>query len=159
MTAGRMAGKRIYPFRYFGGKFSHLDFLLSLFPVDPRLYHFFKTLRDRPADLCRAVALSPHSRRDFEQMAEGQQAGLDDVERARRTFILFTQSINSLADNRAKIWSYSLGLYHVRTLSANAAALGEASERLNGMTLKNQSWEKLIDECDRPGAFPRASGL
>lgn len=41
----------------------------------------------------------------------------------------------------------------MRTLSANAAALWEASERLKGIELTNQSWEKLIDECDRPGAF------
>ena len=33
MTAGRMSG-RVCAFRYFGGKFSHLDFLLPLFPVD-----------------------------------------------------------------------------------------------------------------------------
>lgn len=82
MTAGGMNGKRICAFRYFGGKFSHLDFLLPLFPVDacrvidvfggsgtialncprhpargitwndvdPCLFYFFKTLRDRPAD-------------------------------------------------------------------------------------------------------------
>ena len=82
MTAGRMTG-RVCAFRYFGGKNTHLDFLLPLFPVDAcrvidvfggsgavalnlpqgqhrritwndvdsRLYHFFKTLRDRPRGL------------------------------------------------------------------------------------------------------------
>lgn len=81
MTAGRI-GERVCAFRYFGGKYSHLDFLLPLFPadaqrvidvfggsgavalnlprgqdccitwndVDPCLFYFFKTLRDRPAD-------------------------------------------------------------------------------------------------------------
>lgn len=41
----------------------------------------------------------------------------------------------------------------MRTLSANATALWEASERLKGIELTNQSWKRLIDECDRPGAF------
>jgi DNA adenine methylase len=105
------------PFTYFGGKTAIADRIAALLPahehyvepfagslavllakppspmetvsdLDGDLMNFWRILRDRPADLERACALTPHSRAEH-QLAY-QPAG-DDLERARRIWVLLTQ--------------------------------------------------------------------
>lgn len=69
--------------------------------IDARLRAFFKPLREQPEALIKAVSLSPHSRRDFEEIhARENWDGSSAVEQARQAFILFTQSLNYLGSNR-----------------------------------------------------------
>jgi len=107
------------PFAYFGGKTTIADRIVALLPehehyvepfagslavllakpaarmetvndIDHRLMTFWRVLRERPDDLIRACALTPHSR------AEQQQAhvldGCDDLEIARRVWVWLSQS-------------------------------------------------------------------
>ena len=106
------------PFTYFGGKLSVASQIAALLPshehyvepfagslavllakrpsametvsdLDGDLMTFWRVLRDRPADLERACALTPHAR--AEHAAAAARHGCDDLERARRVWVLLTQ--------------------------------------------------------------------
>ena len=112
-----MSGALKPPFTYFGGKTAVAQRIVSLLPphqhyiepfagslavllakppsrmetvndIDGDLMTFWQVLRDRPADLERVCALTPHSRAEH-QLARG--ATDDDLERARRTWVRITQ--------------------------------------------------------------------
>ena len=57
--------------------------------LDGDLVLFWKMLRDRPDDLIRVCALTPHSRAEHE--ASYDRDGCDDLERARRVWVCLTQ--------------------------------------------------------------------
>lgn len=58
--------------------------------IDGELMTFWRVLRDQPADLERACALTPHSRAEFETAAD-RPAYLADLEVARRVWVRLTQ--------------------------------------------------------------------
>jgi DNA adenine methylase len=105
------------PFAYYGGKTVLADRIVAMLPshrhyVEPyagslavllaksparmetvndcnrRLMTFWRMLRDRPAELARVCALTPHSRAEY---AACRQPAGDDLEAARRTWVLLTQ--------------------------------------------------------------------
>jgi DNA adenine methylase len=121
----RKRGKKIV-FGWYGGKFSHLDWLLPLLPpchhycepfagsaavllnrepspvetyndIDGEIVHFFRVLRERTDDLIKAIALTPFSREEFYFAVNGGSEDLDDVERARRFFVRARQARTGLA--------------------------------------------------------------
>jgi DNA adenine methylase len=106
------------PFTYFGGKTAIAAQIAALLPphehyvepfagslgvllakppsrmetvndLDGDLMAFWRVLRDRPADLERVCALTPHSR--AEHLADCDRGVPDDLERARRVWVLLTQ--------------------------------------------------------------------
>lgn len=109
------------PFAYFGGKTSVADRIVDLLPhhdhyvepycgslavllakpptvmetvndLDRDLVTFWQVLRDRPDDLARVCALTPHSRHEYEQSAyRGDTAG-DPLETARRVWTRLAQN-------------------------------------------------------------------
>ncbi len=108
------------PFAYFGGKQTIADRIVDLFPehqhyvepfcgglsvlaaktpskletvndLDGDVMTFWRVLRDRPEDLIRAAALTPHSRQEFYDARERPE-DLDEVERARRVWVALSQS-------------------------------------------------------------------
>ena len=60
--------------------------------IDGDLTHFWRTLRDYPEELARAVALTPHCRLDYVETRK-QLADADSIEHARRVFVRITQSM------------------------------------------------------------------
>lgn len=105
------------PFTYFGGKGGIASQIASLLPahehyvepfagslavllakrptrqetvndLDGELVNFWRVLRDRPADLELACALTPHSRAEHQLSYE---AASDELERARRWWVRLTQ--------------------------------------------------------------------
>jgi DNA adenine methylase len=117
--------KRIV-FGWYGGKFSHLDWLLPLLPdahhycepfsgsaavlinrppspvetyndIDGELVNFFRMLRDRPEELERAIALTPFSREEFYFAIHGEIRGVSPLERARRFYVRARQARTGLA--------------------------------------------------------------
>lgn len=56
--------------------------------LDQGLMTWWRVLRDRPADLARVCALTPHSRAEFELAAT---PATDDLEQARRVWVRLTQ--------------------------------------------------------------------
>ena len=118
--------KRHIVFGWYGGKFSHLNWLLPLLPrchhycepfagsaavllnrdpspvetyndIDGEVVNLFKVLRDRSEDLVRTIALTPFSREEFCLAIALAEEALDDVERARRFFVRARQARTGLA--------------------------------------------------------------
>lgn len=121
----RGKGRRIV-FGWYGGKFSHLDWLLPLLPdahhycepfagsgavllnrapapvetyndIDGEVVNFFRVLRDQPAELERLIALTPFSREEFWTAVNDTTRGLSDIERARRFYVRARQARTGLA--------------------------------------------------------------
>lgn len=117
--------RKLIPFGWYGGKFSHLDWLLPLLPachhycepfsgsaaillnrqpskvetyndIDGEVCNFFRVLRNEKEKLIEAIALTPFSREEF-----GAACILDPdatpIERARRFFIRARQVRTGLA--------------------------------------------------------------
>ncbi|MDR5638986.1 MULTISPECIES: DNA adenine methylase [unclassified Thermosynechococcus] len=119
--------KRIIAFGWYGGKYSHLDWLLPLLPschhycepfggsaavllnrepsavetyndVDGEVANFFRVLRDESERLIRAIGLTPFSREEFSIACEIDPS-LDPVERARRFYVRARQVRTGLAQS------------------------------------------------------------
>ena len=131
--AGRTAKrrKRMIAFGWYGGKFSHLDFILPNIPLDGRHFcdvfggsaavlinlppapvetyndldsevvNFFAILRDRGPDLIRAIGLTPFSREELARACEYEH-GVSDLERARRFFVRARQTRTGLAQTSSQ---------------------------------------------------------
>ena len=121
----RLRRRRIV-FGWYGGKFSHLDWLLPLLPaahhycepfsgsaavllnrepspvetyndVDGEAVNFFRVLRDQGPELERAIALTPFSREEFHHAISASMHGVSDLERARRFYVRARQTRTGLA--------------------------------------------------------------
>lgn len=71
--------------------------------LDRDLVTFWRVLRDRPEDLAHAAALTPHSRAEYQAACEPLEE-LDDLERARRTWVRITQGRSMSLDVTG--WKY-----------------------------------------------------
>ena len=118
-------GRKLIAFGWYGGKFSHLQWLLRLLPschhycepfagsaavllnrtpspvetyndIDGEVANFFRVLREQPDELVRHIGLTPFSREEF-YIACTPSTGLDPVERARRFFVRARQVRTGLA--------------------------------------------------------------
>jgi DNA adenine methylase len=119
-------GRRKLVFGWYGGKYSHLSWLLPLLPachhycepfagsgavllnrepsavetyndIDGEVVHFFRVLRERPDDLVRAIAFTPFSREEFFIALTAPEDQQDHLERARRFFVRARQARTGLA--------------------------------------------------------------
>lgn len=119
------ATRKIIAFGWYGGKYSHLDWLLPLLPkchhycepfggsaailinrepspvetyndLDGEVSNFFRVLRDEQDKLVRAIGLTPFSREEFAEACESNPT-LDSVERARRFYVRARQVRTGLA--------------------------------------------------------------
>jgi DNA adenine methylase len=125
VKARRARGKRI-AFGWYGGKFSHLDWLLPLLPeahhfcepfagsaavllnrppapvetyndIDGEVVNFFRVLRDDSASLARQISFTPFAREEFYYAVSKAPRSLSDLERARRFFVRARQARTGLA--------------------------------------------------------------
>lgn len=118
-------------FGWYGGKFSHLDFLTPLLPtdathfcdvfggsaavllnvgpypvetyndIDSELVNFFQTLRNQHGKLIKAIGLTPFSREEL-ALACQPAKDLSKVERARRFYIRARQTRTGLAQTSSE---------------------------------------------------------
>ena len=159
-TGRRIASKRrprkLIAFGWYGGKFSHLDFLTPLMPmdathfcdvfggsasvllnvgpypvetyndIDSDLVNFFATLRDQHEDLLRAISLTPFSREELARACE-PATGLAPVERSRRFYIRARQTRTGLAQtSSAGRWAHCV-------LTSRAGMSGSVSRWLGSV--------------------------
>lgn len=153
------------PFAYFGGKTSIADRLVEHFPahrhyvepfagslavllakpraametvndIDGDLMTFWRVMRDRPEDLARACALTPHSR--AEHQACYDLDGTDDLERARRVWVRLSQGRNGTM--RRTGWRFYEkprgGMSMPGYLASYVERFGPCVERLAGVSLE-----------------------
>src|SRR5689334_10745076 len=119
-------GEKLIPFGWYGGKFSHLEWLLPLLPkchhycepfagsaavllnrdpspvetyndVDGEVTNFFRVLRDKSNQLIRQIGLTPFSREEFYRACEVPPVDVTEIERARRFFVRARQVRTGLA--------------------------------------------------------------
>jgi DNA adenine methylase len=117
---------KLIAFGWYGGKFSHLDWLLPLLPktthfcepfggsaavlinrepspvetyndVHSEVVNFFRVLREQKDALIEAIGLTPFSREEFELAITEPDDTVSDLERARRFYILARQVRTGLA--------------------------------------------------------------
>ncbi|MFN8485157.1 MAG: DNA adenine methylase [Anaerolineae bacterium] len=117
---------KVIAFGWYGGKFSHLDWLLPLLPrtthycepfggsaavlinrdpspietyndIDGEVVNFFRVLREQKEALIEAIGLTPFSREEFELAIEEPTRALSDLERARRFYVRARQVRTGLA--------------------------------------------------------------
>jgi len=120
-------GKKLVAFGWYGGKFSHLKWLLPLLPktenycepfsgsaavllnrepasvetyndIDGEVSNFFKVLRDENDQLIKAIGLTPFSREEFAKSLEFDP-NLTALERARRFYVRARQVRTGLAQS------------------------------------------------------------
>ena len=123
--------KRLIAFGWYGGKFSHLDFILPHIPpdalhfcdvyggsaavllnlppypvetyndLDSELVNFFHTLRNQGAKLMKAISLTPFSREELVRACEPEER-LSRLERARRFYVRARQTRTGLAQKSSR---------------------------------------------------------
>lgn len=156
------------PMPYFGGKIRLAEPLVELMPphqhyvepfcgslavllakeparhetvndLDGDLMTFWRVLRERPEELMRAAALTPHSRAEH-AAASDFPADLDDLERARRVWVQLTQGRAGL--RRRSGWRHVQDPRTTPTavpgyLDGYVARMPAAAERLAGVSLES----------------------
>lgn len=146
---------KIIAFGWYGGKFSHLDWLLPLLPstthfcdvfggsaavlinrqpspvetyndLDSELVNFFRVLRNDSEALIKQIGLTPFSREEL-ALASTREPGLDDLERARRFFVCARQVRTGLAQRASGgRWAHCL-------LTSRAGMAGAVSRWLGSV--------------------------
>jgi DNA adenine methylase len=113
--------------------------------LDGDVVHFWRMLRERPEDLARVCALTPHSRAEWEACADIDVA--DDLERARRLWVRLSQSRTGRL--RRTGWRHyvdpagcSVGMPGY--LLGYVDRMSAAAERLHNVTLECRPAEEII---------------
>ena len=162
----RSSGK-IIAFGWYGGKFSHLDFILPHIPadaghfcdvfggsaavllnrcpapvetyndLDSELVNFFETLRNEGDSLIRAIGLTPFSREELARSCQ-PAAGLSRLERARRFYVRARQTRTGLAQtSSAGRWAHCV-------LTSRAGMAGAVSRWLGSVEGLPEIVQRLV---------------
>jgi DNA adenine methylase len=160
------AARKLIPFGYYGGKFSHLDWLLPLLPdcrhycepfagsaavllnrrsspvetyndLDGEVVNFFHVLREQAEELVRQIGLTPFSREEF-ATACLLDPDLSPIERARRFYIRARQVRTGLAQTA------SLGRWANCKQTSRAGMSGAVSRWLGAVEQLPQIAERLL---------------
>jgi DNA adenine methylase len=163
----RRSTRKKIVFGWYGGKFSHLEWLLPLLPdshhycepfggsgavllnrepapvetyndLDGDVVNFFRVLRDEGPTLIRAIGLTPFSREEFYQAIYAPAQGFSDLERARRFYVRARQARTGLAQTA------TLGRWANCKNTSRAGMSGVISRWLGGI-------EALSDIASRLG--------
>lgn len=147
---------KLIAFGWYGGKYSHLDWLLPLLPeathfcepfggssavlinrepspvetyndIDGEVVNFFQVLRQDKDALIEAIGLTPFSRKEFEIAIKGSRDGISDLERARRFYVRARQVRTGLAQTA------SVGRWAHCTLTSRAGMAGAVSRWLGAV--------------------------
>jgi DNA adenine methylase len=161
-----LRGKKKILFGWYGGKYSHLDWLLPLLPkchhycepfagsaavllnrepspvetyndLDGEVANFFRALRDHGSELQRALALTPFSREEF-ALACSLDSSLTSEERARRFYVRARQVRTGLAQTA------SLGRWANCKDTSRAGMSGVISRWLGGVAQLEAICQRLI---------------
>jgi DNA adenine methylase len=159
-------GRKLIAFGWYGGKFSHLDWLLPLLPdchhycepfagsgavllnrppapietyndMDGEVANFFRVLRDHKADLVEKIGLTPFSREEFGIACEFDLA-LPPVERARRFYVRARQVRTGLAQTA------SLGRWANCKNTTRAGMSGVVSRWLGAVEMLPEIAQRLL---------------
>lgn len=160
-------GRKIIAFGWYGGKYSHLEWLLPLLPtchhycepfggsaavvlnrlaspvetyndLDGEVTRFFRVLRDDGENLIRAIALTPFSREEFFIACSSNGETVTDFERARRFFVRARQVRTGLAQTA------SIGRWANCKNTTRAGMSGVVSRWLGSVEMLPHIAERLL---------------
>jgi DNA adenine methylase len=158
---------KVIAFGWYGGKFSHLNWLLPLLPkaqhycepfagsaavllnrepapietyndIDGEVVNFFRVLRDQKEELIEAIGLTPFSRAEFELAFSQAETPVSDLERARRFFVLARQVRTGLAQRA------SAGRWAHCVLTSRAGMAGAVSRWLGSVEGLSEIVQRLL---------------
>jgi len=161
-----LKGKKLIPFGWYGGKFSHLDWLLPLLPkchhycepyagsaavllnrkpspietfndLDGEVCNFFRVLRDQKEKLAETIGLTPFSREEF-ALACQLSPDLSPLERARRFYIRVRQVRTGLAQTA------TLGRWANCKNTSRAGMSGVISRWLGGVEMLPEIADRIL---------------
>ena len=167
INRGKGRNNRFIAFGWYGGKFSHLHWLLPLLPechhycepfagsaavllnrepspvetyndIDGEVVNFFRVLRDNPDELVRKIALTPFSREEYYQAVEANSTTLSDVERARLFYVRARQTRTGLAQTA------SLGRWANCKQTSRSGMSGVVSRWFGGVDALPEIAERLL---------------
>ncbi len=147
---------KLIAFGWYGGKYSHLDWLLPLLPqtqhycepfggsaavlinrepspvetyndLDGELVNFFRVLREQKDALIEAIGLTPFARSEFELAIQQSSETLTELERARRFYVRARQVRTGLAQTA------SSGRWAHCVLTSRAGMAGAVSRWLGSI--------------------------
>ena len=179
----RRRGK-LLAFGWYGGKYSHLDFILPHIPrgarhfcdafggsaavlmnlppypvetyndIDSELVNFFRTLRDREAELARAIGLTPFSREELARACAPARR-LPRIERARRFYVRARQTRTGLAQTSSEgRWAHCVLTSRAGMAGAvsrwlgSVEALPEIAQRFQRVQIENAPALDVIRRYD-----------
>ena len=127
--------------------------------ADGEIVNLFTQLRNSPTRLCRAVALTPYSRAEYET-ARKREAGLSPLERARRFLVATMMTVNGVSGSTRSGFSYSQSYTRGnREARVNRwynlpERLEKVVERLRGIRVENRDAIDIIEMFhDRPATL------
>lgn len=159
--------KKMIAFGWYGGKFSHLDFILPNLPngethfcdvfggsgailinrkpapletyndLDSELVNFFEVLRNRSDELIRQIGLTPFSRGELVKACT-PEPDLSDLERARRFYVRARQTRTGLAQTSSEgRWAHCV-------LTSRAGMAGAVSRWLGAVDALPEIAQRLL---------------
>ncbi len=163
----RRRGKHRIAFGWYGGKFSHLEWLLPQLPaahhycepfggsaavlinrtpspvetfndLDGEVTNFFRVLRAHTDEVLKALSLTPFSREEFHVSLRVDEQGITDLERARRFFVRARQVRTGLAQTA------SLGRWANCKNTSRAGMSGVVSRWLGSVERLPEIAERLL---------------
>lgn len=174
------AGALKPPFAYYGGKTRMAPDIIKLIPADAKTYiepfagslavllrkephkievvndldnrlvGFWRTLRDKPSELQHALTLTPYARAEFENVLSVIDEPCDDVEFARRVFVILKQSRKrSTSATPGKFRSVGGSRGPGREYATSVGTLVDVAERLRHVVVENIDAGELIKRWDR----------
>ncbi len=162
-----MKRRKLIAFGWYGGKYSHLAWLLPLLPqtkhycepfggsaavvlnrepspietyndIDGEVANFFSVLRDEKEQLIEAIGLTPFSREEFVRAIKESTEGLSDLERARRFYVRARQVRTGLAQTA------SAGRWAHCRLTSRAGMAGAVSRWLGAVEALPEVAQRLL---------------
>jgi DNA adenine methylase len=167
----RRTARRRIVFGWYGGKFSHLEWLLPLLPqahhycepfagsgavllnrdpcpvetyndIDGEVVNFFRVLRDQPDELARVIALTPFSREEFHRAIAGLPVDTPKAKRALERARLFYIRARQARTGLAQ--TATLGRWANCRDTSRAGMSGVVSRWLGGVEGLSEIGERLI---------------
>jgi DNA adenine methylase len=162
-----MSRRKLIAFGWYGGKYSHLNWLLPLLPqtthycepfggsaavllnrgpspvetyndIDGEVVNFFRVLREQKDELIKAIGLTPFSREEFEHAINDHNKQLSNLERARRFYVRARQVRTGLAQTASNgRWA------HCR-LTSRAGMAGAVSRWLGAVEALPEIAQRLL---------------
>lgn len=119
--------------------------------LDGDLVTFWRVLRDRPDELCRAAEMTPHSR---SELADAWDDAGDELEQARRVWVRLTQSRGHSLKRTGWKFNKCIEAGHAaQRVTSFASRMPDSAERLRGVTLENRD---ALDVIRDYGSEPTA---